>query len=104
MTDALAERFGSERERGLEITSREAATLTGVSLGTLDRGERLAWERWAPLMLALPGVERWSLADRRALGLVARAKGARCEQDFARRLDRHPRLRRALVALASGQS
>ena len=100
VTDTLAERFGAERERGLRALMTEAARLTGVSLSALDKGGRLAWERWAPLILALPGVERWPLADRRALGLVARAKGAKSEQEFASRLDRHPRLRRALLGLA----
>jgi hypothetical protein len=40
-----------------------------------SQGERLAWERWAPLVLILPGVRRWSSAQRRALVAVIRAKG-----------------------------
>jgi hypothetical protein len=63
-------------------------------------GERLAWERWSPLVLILPGVDRWSTADRRALVRVVRAKGGRRESDFLRRFDRHPRLGKALLQLA----
>jgi hypothetical protein len=48
----------------------------------------------------LPGVEGWPRRDRAALARVVRAKGGRRESDFARLLDRHARLRRALAQLA----
>ncbi|MBK7584981.1 MAG: hypothetical protein IPI67_32925 [Myxococcales bacterium] len=96
----LGQRFGSDRERGLRVCAEEFGELTGVVLGQLTPDERVAWERWAPLALALPGVTSWSKAELRALGAVVRAKGATNEQDFARRLDRHRRLRAALVAVA----
>jgi hypothetical protein len=101
ISDLLAERFGGERERGLEVCSREAMDLLGLrSLEGFSPGERLAWERWSPLVLILPGVARWSTADRRALVRVVRAKGGRRESDFLRRFDRHPRLGQALLELA----
>ena len=49
----------------------------------------------------VPGVERWTRAERAALAAVARAKGGRRESDYAARLDAHPRLRAALVRLAT---
>jgi len=97
----LAQRFGDERERGLEVCSREAMDLLGLrTVADFSAGERLAWERWSPLVLILPGVNRWSTADRRALVRVVRAKGGRRESDFVRRFDRHPRLSQALLRLA----
>jgi hypothetical protein len=50
-------------------------------------------------VLALPGLTRWSAADRRAAVRVVRAKGGRRESDFAARFAAHPRLVRALFAL-----
>ena len=98
----LAERFGSDRERAARVCSREAAELLGVrSLGSFSRGERLAWERWSPLVRVLPGIERWKARDRRALVDVIRAKGGRRESEFLRRFDAHGRLRRALAGLAA---
>jgi len=98
----LAERFGADRERGIRTCVREVARLLGLgSLKTLTPGERLAWDRWAPLILCLPGVETWSKRDRAATAAVIRAKGGRRESDFVRRFDRHRRLRAAVMELAA---
>jgi hypothetical protein len=101
----LATRFGAEREQGIRACAREAARLLDVrSFTGWSAGERLAWERWSPLVLALGGVERWPAADRRALAGVVRAKGGRRESDFVRLFDGHRRLRRAMLRLAAAES
>ena len=101
VTKRLAERFGSDRERAAKECSREAARILGVrSFEGFTRGERLAWERWAPLVTILPGLERWPWGARRALVDVIRAKGGRRESDFVLLFDRHGPLRRAVAALA----
>jgi hypothetical protein len=98
----LAARFGADRERGIRACAREAAEMLGVrSFSGWSTGERLAWERWGPLVLALGEVERWPAQDRRALVRVIRAKGGRRESDFVRLFDRHRRLRRAMLLLAA---
>ncbi len=100
---SLARRFGAERERGVRLCAREAAARFGLrSRARWSAGERLAWARWAPLLVLLRGVERWSRAERRAAVEVVRAKGGRRESDFVRAFDAHPQLRAALLALARG--
>ena len=98
-TAFLASRFGADRERGVRTCAREAADLLGLRGGVarLSPGERLAWERWAPLALSLPGVDRWSRVQRADLSRVMRAKGGRRESDFVRLFDRHRKLRKALL-------
>ncbi len=97
----LAGRFGAGREAGLQVCSREAARLLALrSFRGWSVGERLWWERWSPLVLALPGVQRWSAAEKRALARVIRAKGSRRESDYVRLFNRHPRLWRSLLKLA----
>ncbi|MFH1726058.1 MAG: hypothetical protein ABII00_15735 [Elusimicrobiota bacterium] len=99
----VAARFGSAREAAQRTCSREAAKLLGLrSLRGFSKGERQAWTRWSPLVLALPGVERWSLEQRKALARVVRAKGGRRESDFVALFDRHRKLRRAILKLAEG--
>lgn len=102
VTDYLARRFGADRERGERVCAEEAAELCGVKgWQKWNGGERLAWQRWSPLMLVLPDVANWPAAERQALGEVARSKGGRRESDYVRRLDAHKRLRAALRELAA---
>jgi hypothetical protein len=97
----FADRFGAERERGVRTCAEEAARLLGVrAFRRLPVGQRLWWERWSPLVMALPGVARWSTANRRALADVVRAKGGRRESEFVSLFDGHRRLRSAVLALA----
>jgi hypothetical protein len=95
-------RFDVPREAASRVLEREAAGLLGVrSLRGWSSGERLAWQRWAPLVMTLQGVVRWSPADRAALAAVIRAKGGRRESDFVLAFDRHLPLRKALRRLVT---
>jgi hypothetical protein len=102
VSDWLAERFGSDRERALRHCRTSARRLLGIrSLKRLTAGERSAFERWSPLVCALPDVASWSRDERRRLASVVMAKGADGEDDYAARLSAHLPLRRALMALAA---
>lgn len=101
VTRSVAARFGSDRERAARVLSAEAAALLGArSVRMFTPGERLAWDRWAPLVTVLPGVRAWSRVERKALVEVIRAKGGRRESDFVRLFDAHVPLRRAIRRLA----
>ena len=101
VSERLSARFGSDRERAETVCADEAADLLWASnWRRFPESERLAWQRWAPVVTALPGVARWSSNERRALVDVVRAKGGRRESDFVERFDRHARLRLALWAFA----
>jgi hypothetical protein len=100
ISNYLAQRFGSDGAEAARVCSREAAAHLQVgSLRGFTVGERLAWERWAPLVCVLPGVARWRPADKQSLVRVIRAKGGRRESEFALRFDRHRRLREAILRL-----
>jgi hypothetical protein len=96
--DSLAARAAGERERVLAQCGRETMRLTDVrSLRGFSAGERLAWQRWSPLVVfALPGVAHWSQAERRDLARVIRAKGGGDESEFIVRFAAHRKLQRAL--------
>jgi hypothetical protein len=96
----LAERFGGDREGGLATCAREAARLLGVRAPAGPPAAKLLWERWSPLLLAIPGVSRWTAAQKRAAAEVVRAKGGRHESDFVRLFDAHRKLREGILALA----
>ena len=101
VTRMLARRFGADREEAIATCVDEASKLLGLeSLRVLSKAERLAWERWSPLLLTIPGVHEWPARERRAAAEVITAKGSRSELDYLRKLERHPRLRQAITKLA----
>jgi hypothetical protein len=101
VTRYLGRRFGSRREQGERLCAREAAALLGAGPGRgWSRGERLAWRRWAPLLLLVPGIARWSQAEKRAAAAVVRAKGGLRESDFVVLFDHHKKLRRGILTLS----
>ena len=104
VTDYLNDRFGADRERATGELAAEAAERLGVrGWRRWPAGERLCWERWAPLVALLPGLDRWSAAERAELAGIIRVKGGRRESDFVARFDAHPRVGAALVSLARGE-
>jgi hypothetical protein len=101
LTRTLAERFGSDREAGIKTLSREAARLLGVrSFRSFTAGERLAWERWCPLIMSITNLGKWGKTDKKALVQIIRAKGGQRESRFVELFDRHRRLRQAILKLS----
>jgi hypothetical protein len=55
-------------------------------------------------LLVIPGVDRWSSAEKRALADIVRAKGGRRESEFISRFDAHSRLRAGLARVAKNRA
>jgi hypothetical protein len=105
VTAYLAGRFGAGRREAEAVCARDAMKLLGVrSRARWTAGEDLAWRRWSPLVLTLPGVAKWTAPERQALVAVVRAKGGPREAEFVRLFDGHHKLRRAIVKLAARPS
>ena len=97
VAQSLAARGGTDRERALRECSQEAMRLTGLrSLQGYTAEERLAWMRWSPLAVSLPGMPRWSAAEKRSFVRVIRAKGGRRDSDYVALFAAHPKLEQAL--------
>lgn len=98
--DYLAKRFGGDRELAARECRVDAARRLGLRAppGGSD-AERLWWDRWAPLVMALPGIGRWTQGQRAGLVRLIRAKGGSSEIDYVGLFDRHSALRRALEQL-----
>jgi hypothetical protein len=106
VTRFLTENWGEDRARAEEECAKEAAARLGLeadarAFAGWSAGERAWWRRWAPLVCILPGLEHWSVDEKRAAVAVIRAKGARRESDFVRAFDAHTRMRFAVAALAN---
>ena len=103
ISNYLASRFGADREKGIRICISEALGRLGIrKLSPLSADERQAWERWAPLIIQLGGIERWSPANRRLLAKIVKAKGGQRESDYMHLFSQHKPLQRAIIKFAEG--
>ncbi len=99
-TALVRDRFGADRERATRVLADEAAERLGAGAWRRwSAGERLAWERWAPLLALLGEAAAWPDDERAALVETVRAKGGARERDFVTRFDSHPRLPSAVARL-----
>ena len=100
VSEWVGERYGDDTELAQAACARQARRLLGLSsLSGLNPTERSWFARWSVLACML-GVERWPQPDRKELLSIILAKAATREDDFAKRLADHGRLRRGLLRLA----
>jgi hypothetical protein len=92
---------------GAKMRERCAAALARALGERRDawRGEaRRAFEDFALVLGLVPGLGRWTTAEKRALVRILRAKAGPEESRFLRLMQRHPRLREAILRLGSATS
>jgi hypothetical protein len=95
----LSKMAGADRARAISETAADSARRCGLrSLRARPEAERREWERLGPV-LALLSLERWTIAERRALAGLIQARSAPSERDYAREFRKHVTLQRALAAL-----
>jgi hypothetical protein len=100
VTAHLASLAGADREAAVRECLRCALRLLGVApLRGAGAHARAAWERWAPVVAVLPGLDRWSEDEKSALARIIFAKGGRRDSDYLTLFDSHPRLGQALRRL-----
>ncbi|MGH7354862.1 MAG: hypothetical protein ACRELS_09845 [Candidatus Rokuibacteriota bacterium] len=97
----VSRQFGGDRRAATRESARRVARALGVrDVAAWPVEERRAFERMALVAALVPDLARWPSPDRRALLSLMRAKGGASEWEYARRLNRRTRLRRALERLA----
>ena len=83
------------------IVERRVARALGLLPRALTPLERRAFSSLALVLDLIPDLSRWPRAERVALAGVVLAKVSRYERRYLRRMQKHERLRRALIRLGS---
>lgn len=92
--------FGGLSERVRASAERRVARALGMAVPRSPL-ERRAFAQLALVLDRIPDLARWSAAEKRGAVEVIRAKAGRGERTYLRRLQRHARLRRALIRLGT---
>ena len=97
----MAAENGGLASRLRAASEKRVAAALGVSPARWPPEQRSAFAEFSLVLDLIPGLARWSRADRAAVAEIVRAKTSRAETAYLRGLRRHSRLRRALIELGS---
>jgi hypothetical protein len=96
-------RHGGAAEEARRGAAARVARALGVDVPRRSE-ERRAFTDLALVLDLVPDLARWPRVERDALAAIVRAKAGREEIGYLRRLQAHPRLRRAILRLGSSGS
>jgi len=94
--------YGGDAERARRGAAGRVARALDVGVPRRSE-ERNAFTDLALVLDLVPNLARWPLEERNALAAIARAKAGREEIRYLRLLQRHERLRRAVIRLGSSR-
>ncbi|HSE65113.1 MAG TPA: hypothetical protein VLG15_16020 [Thermoanaerobaculia bacterium] len=93
--------YGGDAERARRQASKRVSRMIGARTARWSAAEKAAFENFALVLDLVPDLARWSRQERKTLVEIARAKAGREETRYLRLLQRHARLRAALLRLGS---
>ncbi len=97
----MAEEFGGDADRIRRASAERVERALGVRMLDWKEKDRHAFNDLALVLALIPDLARWDEDEKKALATVARAKAAADESRYLRLLQRHPRLRDAVIKIGS---
>jgi hypothetical protein len=92
--------FGGSAARLRQAAERRVAAALGMAIPRAPVVRR-SFSELALVLDLIPDLARWSPAERRSAAEIVRAKSGPSERAYLRGLQRHARLRRALIRLGT---
>ena len=100
----MARKFGGGAPKIRAASEKRVARALGMVADRLPAHERAALREFALVLDLVPGLGRWSREEKDGVVAIIRAKSRGVESRYLRLLQRHPRLRAALIRMGSGLS
>src|SRR5262249_34447234 len=97
----MAAEYRGDAARLRAASGRRVAAALGRSPARWLPEQRRAFSDFSLVLDLIPDLARWPRAERAAVAEIVRAKTARTEREYLQRLQRHKRLREALIRLGS---
>lgn len=97
----VAREFGGDPARMRRSAEKRVSRALGLGPSSFSALERRAFQELALVLDLIPGLSRWRRDERRDMAAIIRAKAGRHERAYLRRMQRHSRLREALIRLGS---
>jgi hypothetical protein len=100
----MSESFGGDAQKMRAASEREVERALGIGADELSEDEARAFSDWSLLLALIPDLSRWSDDEKRALAEITRAKAAPQETSYLRLLQKHIKLRKAIIKLGTKTS
>jgi hypothetical protein len=97
----MRQESGGDAARHRERARRRVAAVLGRSASRFAEREGKAFEDFALVLDLVPDLRRWTASEKTGVLEIVRAKAGRDERSYLRLLQRHSRLRGALLRLGS---
>lgn len=100
----MAREFDGNAERIRAASAEEVARVLGTKLARAGQPERRAFEDLALVLALIPGLPEWNGSEKKKLAQIIGAKTGPEESRYARGLQRHAKLRAAIIKLGESSS
>lgn len=97
----MSERYEGDAEDFRPASAKQVARSLSVDPSRWNEDERRALLNLSPALALIPDLSEWTKDEKRSLARIIRAKAGRDETRYARLLQRHSRLRRAIIEIGS---
>lgn len=99
----MAKDFAGDAGKIRTTSAEEVAKILGTKLAT-DEAERRAFEDLALVLALIPNLALWTRSEKKELAQIIGAKTAVDESSYARLLQRHSKLRAAIIKLGESST
>jgi hypothetical protein len=99
----MARDFGGDPQKMRKATDAAMSRILGLNSGKINSLERAVLDDFAPMLSLIPSLGRWTEAEKRGVVDVIRAKAAKNEVDYLRKLQHHSKLKNAFLQLGSNR-
>jgi hypothetical protein len=97
----MANDFNGEITRMRQASTTRLARILNVGISGWRDGDKRVFENFAYVMMIVQDLSRWTLAEKRSLLAIIRAKAGPSETRYLQLLQKHERLREALLKAGS---
>ncbi|HEX8422598.1 MAG TPA: hypothetical protein VF634_04265 [Pyrinomonadaceae bacterium] len=97
----MAREFDGDARAIRDASVKAVRRALGATGEKLNAAEERAFSNFALVLALIPGLARWTTAEKREVMQIIRAKAGADELRYLRLLCRHARLRRAIIALGT---
>jgi len=97
----MAAEFDGDAGKMRRTTTSRLSRILEVDLDSFSAHERWAFSNFAVSLALVPGLARWTHAEKQSLLAIIRAKAGPSETRYLQLLQQHPRLREAMLRVGS---